>query len=161
MEPDGYGGTQTGVIPWRITDCAFKVRPTGDSSSKGSHTKLLSVKLTCRWNCSCMYTLRECVVCWREMGGLRDLSKWYVQVHSSIVGRLGSTITLLLDSMMISICILWSDTCSPLLPLFWFPGLWWSSTGRWGWETQFMGMNVMLGIYTKYNEYLSVWLNVV
>ena len=27
MEPDGRGGTQTGVILWRITDCVLQVGP--------------------------------------------------------------------------------------------------------------------------------------
>ena len=29
--------------------------------------------------------------------------------------------------------------------------------GKWDWETQFMGENVMVGIYTKYIVYISVW----
>ena len=120
MEPDDHGGTQTGVILWRVTDCAFKVQPTGDSSSKGSHNKLLSVKLTCRWICSwCMS-----IFCVSGMIVWTGVVEWSFPVlwlgHSGIVGKLESAITLSLDSMMFSLCILWSNTCSPLLPLFWF-----------------------------------------
>ena len=67
-EPDDRGGTQTGVILWRITVCAFQVRPTGDSSLKGSHIKMLRVKLTCRWlrSCCCVYfaCVYDCVRLW-------------------------------------------------------------------------------------------------
>ena len=87
------------------------------------HIILLSVELTCRCICSwCM-----CVGCVSVMivwtGGLRDLSSGMFG-NSCIVGELESAITLFLDSMMLSLCILWSDTCSPLLPPFWFPCPW-------------------------------------
>ena len=78
MEPDDHGGTQTGVILWRVTDCAFKVRPTGDSSSKESHNKPLGVKLTCKWIrswCMCRFCVSVMMV---GNGGLRDPSQWYV-----------------------------------------------------------------------------------
>ena len=38
--------------------------------------------------------------------------------NSGVVGELESAITPLLDSMMFSLCIPWSITCSPLVPLF-------------------------------------------
>ena len=52
MEPDVHGGTQTGVILWRITDCVFKFGLRAIPPRKGSHDKLRGVKLMCRWLCS-------------------------------------------------------------------------------------------------------------
>ena len=113
LDPDDPGGTQTGVILWSIVDCAFKVWPTGDSPSKGSHNKLLSVKLTWRWTSSwCIRIFCARVIWLCGNGCLRGLSNSYVRGNPSIVGRLESAITLLLDSMIISGCLLWSDTCS-------------------------------------------------
>ena len=120
VEPDDHGGTQTGVIPWRVTDCAFKVRPTSDSSLKGSHNKLLSVKLTCRRICSwcmCRFYVRDMIV-WN---GVLERSFPVVCLRTQVLSGSWNLLSpFLLDSMMLSLCILWSNTCSPLLPRFWF-----------------------------------------
>ena len=109
--------------PFKGNWLRIQSRPTGDSSSKGSHTKLLNVKLTCRWNCSCPYALCECVVCGEEWVVWEVFPSAMLR-HSGLVGRLESTITFSLDNMMTSNCILWSGTYSPLLPLFWFSFPW-------------------------------------
>ena len=81
-------------------------------------------------------------------------------MHSGIVGKLASAITFSLDSMMFSLCILWSDTCSFLSPRFLISLLLVIFHGDMGLGSPVPGMNVMLGIYSEYNEDLSVWLNV-
>ena len=60
--------------------------------------------------------LRECYDC-VDWGVERSFSVLCLR-HSGIVGKLESAITLLLDSMIISVCILWSNTCSSPFPRF-------------------------------------------
>ena len=72
------------------------------------------------------------------------------------VGRLASAITFSLDSMMFSLCILWSDTCSSFSPRFLTSLFLVIFHGDMGIGKPSSGMNVMLGIYSEYNDYLSV-----
>ena len=65
----------------------------------------------------------------------------------------------LLDSMMVSLSTPWSDTCFPSSPRFRYLILDDPPRG-YGVGKPSLGMHVMLGIYSGYNEYLSVWLSV-
>ena len=116
MKPDVHGGTQTGVTSCRVTDCAFRVGLRAIPPRRGSHDKLLFVKLTCRWLCSGVCVCFAWVLWW---GGWEVFPSAVLR-HSGLSGSWKSAITFLLDSTMGSLCTLWSNTCSPLLPLFWF-----------------------------------------
>ena len=136
----------------------FPVRPTGDSSSKGSQINLLSVKLTCRCNGSC------CMCGFAWVFWLCGLGGW--EIFSSAMLRhsgLSGSWNLLSPFIWIAWLFLFGSFGLILAPLSShlsdFPVLGNLPRGE-GVGKPSLGKNVMLGIYSKYDEYLSVWLNV-
>ena len=111
---------------------------------------------SCSW-CMCIFCVRDMIV-WN---GVLERSFPVVCLRTQVSSKSWNLLSpFLLDSMMFSLCILWSDTCSPLPPRFRFLILGnlprGYVVGKPSW-----GLYIMLGIYSKYNGYLSVWLNVV
>ena len=100
MEPDDRGGTQTGVILWRITDCVYS-SAYGWFLLEDDHIILLSVELTCRRIVADVCVDFAWVLGLCGLGWLRGLSQCYVWCTQVLSGSRNLLSPLLLDSMIV------------------------------------------------------------